>query len=416
LTQVVPLEPDRQVVTTSAQPLWTHNFRLYFAARSLSLIGDAMLPVALSIGVLFIGYGANGVGYSLGAWMAGLAVFTPFAGVLADRFTPRRMMLIAALARLLVQSTMAVAFAVGTPALWQIVVLQLASGLASALFQPGTASLIPQIAGDVQKANATLRIAEALLNLAGPVLAGVLVALAGPAVVFAVDASAFALTAAILLALRLAGRAAATSGSFRRDLVDGWQEFTSRRWLWTVIAIWTLYGLAVFGPALPLGASLIITDHGPTSYGVVMTAFGAGAAVGGVVGLRWKPRRPLAGGAIAMLGFAFFPLMPALGVPAFLVAAGYVIAGASLTFWGVMWSTTVQTHVPAAVLNRVYAYDVAGSLVVLALGRMLAGPIAHFAGERQFMLASTAISIGCCCLLLAVPAIRNLRGVTEPAG
>ncbi|HET6298414.1 MAG TPA: hypothetical protein VFG33_33875 [Kribbella sp.] len=43
--------------------LWSANFRLYFGARTTSLLGDAMLPVALSVGVLQAGYGAAGVGY-----------------------------------------------------------------------------------------------------------------------------------------------------------------------------------------------------------------------------------------------------------------------------------------------------------------------------------------------------------------
>lgn len=71
-------------------PLWTRNFTLYFTARIASMLGDAMLPVALSVAMLTLGYGVSAVGFALGAWMAAFAVFVVFGGVLADRFHPGR--------------------------------------------------------------------------------------------------------------------------------------------------------------------------------------------------------------------------------------------------------------------------------------------------------------------------------------
>jgi MFS family permease len=405
MTDLAPAQAPPQ----PALRLWTRNFRLYYAARIFSLIGDSMLPVALSVAAIKLGFGTSGIGFALGAWMIGLAVCTPFGGVLADRFSPKRMMLIAAVARLLIQLVMAGVLASGEPQLWHIVALQLASGVASGLFQPGTASLIPQVTGDVQRANASLRIAESMLNLGGPAIAGVLVAVAGPAVVFTIDAAAFGISALCLAVVRLTPVAVESAGSFWRDLADGWQEFTSRTWLWSVIAIWTVYGLFVFGPSLPLGAAVIIEEHGSTAYGMIMAAFGGGTAVGGLIALRWRPQRPLFAGALVMFGFVAFPLAPILDLPAYLVGAGYLLAGASLAMWGVMWATTVQTKVPANVLNRVYAYDVAGSLVVLSLGRVLAGPAAVLVGTAPLLSASGVFAVACCCVLLSVPAIRTLR-------
>jgi MFS family permease len=69
------------------------------------------------------------------------------------------------------------------------------------------------------------------------------------------------------------------------------------------------------------------------------------------------------------------------------------------------------------VLNRVYAYDVTGSLVTMALGRSIAGPFAGLIGARPLMFLATALGLLCSALLLAVPATRNLRAVrpSEPA-
>jgi MFS family permease len=397
------------VIIEAPPGLWSREFRLYFGARTVSLLGDAMLPVALVVGMLDRGYGASGAGYALAAWMGPMALCILFGGALADRFTPRRMMIGADIARLVVQSLMAVAFATGRQTLVLVLCLQAVSGIAGALFQPGVASLVPQVARDVQRANATLRISEALVSLLAPALAGVLLAFAGPAAVFGLDAATFALSGLCLFAVRLAPLPRAGDTPMWRSLVEGWQEFRSRTWLWAVIVIWAGYGLTVFGPTLPLGGTVITQDHGETAFGLVMSAFGAGTAVGGVLGLRLRPARPLAAGAVAMFAFALSPLVAALALPVYLIGAGFAMAGLGFAFWSVMWATTVQTQIPAPLLNRVYAYDVAGSLMILPIGRALAGPAAQLAGARTVLFAAACLGIAGCVALLAVPAIRNLR-------
>ena len=141
----------------------------------------------------------------------------------------------------------------------------------------------------------------------------------------------------------------------------------------------------------------------------MLSAFGAGTALGGALGLRLRPGRPLAAGTVAMFAFALYPLTAALTLPVYLEAAGFVAAGTGFAFWSVMWATTVQTHIPARLLNRVYAYDVAGSLLILPVGRALAGPVAQVAGTQRVLLASAGLAVTGCAALLSVPAIRNLR-------
>jgi len=189
--------------------VWSRDFRLYFGARTTSMLGDAMLPVALSVGLLSAGHGITGVGYALGAWMAALTLFMLAGGVLADRFTPRRMMVLADVVRLVVQGVMALTFLLGVPDLLTVVVLQFVSGAATALFQPGVASMIPKIATDVQRANGVLRISEALAGVLGPALAGVMVPVFGAGTVFFVYAATYGVSALCLVALRLE-RASAT--------------------------------------------------------------------------------------------------------------------------------------------------------------------------------------------------------------
>lgn len=392
-------------------PLWTTNFRLYFGARTSSLLGDAMLPVALSVGLLDAGYGTAGVGYALGAWMGALALCMLFGGVLADRFTPRRMMVLADLARLAFQSAMALMFLTGHTSLWAIVLLQALSGAATALFQPGVASMVPQVSTDVQRANGVLRIAESSAGVLGPALAGVLVGLSGAGVVFAIYAATYAVSAGCLFGLRLATAEPAGGDSFLRQLATGWHEFRARTWLWGVITTFLLYGCFVAGLSLPVGADLVVAELGSTGMGIGMAALGAGGVIGGLVAIKVRPSRPLAVGSIGWALFALFPVVTAVRPGIVLLCLVWGLAGAGLALWSVIWATTVQTQIPADLLNRVYAYDVAGSLVSMALGRSLAGPVSALTGQRPLMVFATLLGLLCSGLLLAVPAIRRLRAV-----
>lgn len=166
--------------------------------------------------------------------MGPLALFVLFGGVLADRFTPRRMMIIADALRLVGASVLAISFATGNPPLWAVYALSSVAGVGAALFQPGVASTVPRVALDVQRGNAVLRVSEALMTMAGPAFAGLLVGLASAGAVYAANASTFAVSGVCLFLLRLAPMPSdeAPRGTFVAELVDGWREFRARSWLW----------------------------------------------------------------------------------------------------------------------------------------------------------------------------------------
>ncbi|GAA3149476.1 hypothetical protein GCM10017687_78640 [Streptomyces echinatus] len=248
----------RRAAAGGAPAVWSRDFALFFVARAVARLGDTMLPVALAAGLLEHGYGAGAVGLAMASTVAAFAGLVVFGGVVADRFSTRRLMIGADLVRVGTQSLAAGLFFTGHVVLWQICAIGVVNGVAGAVFQPGVASTVPRLAADVQGANGAIRVAESAAQLAGPAVAGVLVGVASPGGLFAVHAATYALSALCLLLLRLpplpAG-ARATTGSapraFPDDLVDGWREFRSRTWLWGVIAVWCLYMIAVWGPTVP---------------------------------------------------------------------------------------------------------------------------------------------------------------------
>ncbi|MEV3872052.1 MFS transporter [Streptomyces sp. NPDC049906] len=401
--------------------LWSWNFNLFFTARAVAKLGDTMLPVALAAGLLQHGYGAGAVGLAMAASVACFAGLVIFGGVFADRFSPRLLMIGSDVLRLGTQALTAGLFFSGHVVLWQICVIGAVNGAAAAIFQPGVASTVPRLAADVQAANGAIRVAESTAHLAGPALAGLLVAVSSPGGVFAAHAATYGVSALCLVLMRLPAPAPDDRGhphGFRADLVEGWREFRARTWLWGVIAVWCAYSVAVAGPAIPLVATEVIQDHDPRAYGLVNSALGAGTVIGGLIALRLRPRRMLRAGSIALFGFAAHPATVGANLPVWAMCLGAAVAGAGGSFWAVMWATSVQTQVPPDVLNRIHAYDVAGSLAMMPVGQALAGPAATAtaAGGDGVLLFGAVMAVAVPATLLLVPAIRGLvRADPRPA-
>lgn len=389
--------------------LWQRNFVLYFVARAVALVGDAMIPVAVTLAVREVGYGNTGVGIVLAAWMTPFGLLVLFGGVFADRFTARRMMVGADVIRIGTQLVVAIALFTHAAPLWLLIAMSAVAGAAAAMFQPGLASMVPQVASDLQRANAALRVAGAVAELLGPALAATLTALFGPGTVYTVNAATFAVSAGCLLALRLPPiPLVAKVVSLRADLRTGWHEFRTRTWMWSVILVWALFGVLLFGPLIPLGSGVVTSQFGAYAYGIALSANGAGTVVGGLLALRFSPTRPLATGALAMTLYGLIPLSIAVhaGIPLLLLA--HFVGGVAWAFWSVMWATSVQTHIPSDVLNRVSAFEVAGSVVSIPIGQVLAGPLAALAGAEHVLAFSAVVGVIGCVALVAVVPVREL--------
>ncbi|WP_411079656.1 MFS transporter [Streptomyces sp. cmx-18-6] len=402
---------------SSGEPaIWSRNFRHYFVARSAGLLSWAMLPVAVAAGLLIDGYGVETAGYSMAFLVAPFAGLVLFGGVLADRFTARRMMIIADLANLVAHVLLALLFIHGIDHLWQLYALLVVAGTANALFQPGASSTVPLVSRDVQGANGVLRTSEAVTGLGGPALAGTLVGFGSTGWVMVISAVAYGTSAVCLFVLRLGVVPAPPAGeSLWRNLAVGWHEFRARSWLWGVIVIWMFYAVFAWGPQLSVAAGVIVPEHGARSFGLINAALGAGTVAGGLLAIRYKPERPLAAGAVAMLAYPLYPLGILLGWPVWLLAAAQVAVGIGLGIWGVMWATSVQTQVPGEMLNRIHAYEVAGSVGMYPIGSALAGPAVGAFGTDRVLLVGVVVSCLAAVALLATRPIRSLRRVPDRA-
>lgn len=387
-----------------------------------SLLGSQMAPIALAFAVLGSGHGVAGVGLVLGASRLPTVGFVLVGGVLADRLPRRTLMLLTDLMRAVSQAMLAVWMFTGHVPLAALMVFAAVDGLGSAFFRPALSGLIPSLAdaASLQRANALLGFGRSLSSLAGPALGGVLVAAFQPATVFAIDAASYLVSALFLLAVprdTVAPRSAASS--MFADLRDGWVEFRSRRWLWSIVAQFSLIHLTAVPAYLVLGPQIAADGlGGARGWGFVLGGFGAGAVAGGLLMVRFTPRRPLLLATAGLLGFVPALLALALSAPLPAVVAAGVLAGTGMGVFGALWDTTLQTNVPRQVLSRVSAYDWFGSLVTLPLGYVLVGFLAQVAGPGVLLVTGALVIVATSAVVLTVPDVRHLtsnRAAAAPA-
>jgi MFS family permease len=391
--------------------LGERNFRLFFTAYGASIIGSAMVPVALTFAVLNQGYPIVDVSYVLAAETVPLAALLLLGGVIADRL-PRSITMVGAdLVRFFSEAALAVLLLTGTAPVWAMVVLAGFLGAGQAFFNPAMTGLMPEIVAPdgLQQANALRALATSSGQILGPALAGVIVAAGGAGWAIAIDAGTYALSAACLIRLTIPPRPETEPTSMLTDLVAGWNEFRSRTWLWSIVLQFAAFNALCFAPFMLLGA-VVARERlgGAAAWGIILALLGAGSIVGAIASSRFHPRRPLV---IATCGAALFALpvsLIAIPAPTALIAAGAFVAGLGLSIFDTLWETSLQQHIPGELLSRVSAYDWFGSVAFVPLGYILAAPLAGALGVRSALVFAAAWAVASCGAVLLAPSVRNL--------
>ena len=392
------------------------QFRLYISARLVSEAGEALVPVALTFAVLDLTGSAADLGLVFAAFMGARVVFIVAGGVWSDRL-PRQLVMIAAdLVRAATQALVAIAFFTDSIALWHLIVASFVLGAGSAFFGPASTGLVKEIVppGELQEANALVGVGGNAINIAGPLVAGVLVSVVDFGVIFAIDALSYLLGLLLLLAMRRPTTVERPErGSFLADVRRGIDEVRSRRWVWVAFITFALSNITiafyfVLGP-------VVVEDElgGARDWGLILTGAGLGGLIGSAIALRWKPARPLipSFALIVIVSFQLLALVPPLPLVALVGMAAAVVA--SIAIANALWDTMVQQHIPEEAISRVSALDWMISLIFMPLGYLLAGPASEAFGRDATLIGIALLGIVVNLGVLAVPDVRNLRRLDD---
>jgi predicted MFS family arabinose efflux permease len=392
------------------------------SARSLSLIGNAMAPVALAFAVLHMPGGSpTTLGLVLTARMAAQVGFVLFGGVLADRL-PRNLVMVGAdIAAGCTQAAVGVLIITETATPGLLVPLAIANGAATALFEPASRSLMPRlVSGEaLQAANALLQLSIRGGTIVGAALAGLLVAVIGPGPTILVDAGTFLASALLLGGIRVVrstSEPAGTGPSMVSQLRDGWRAFVSRRWVPAMVLQLAFVNMCLAGSFYVLGPA--VTDEhlgGAPAWAAILTLQAIGFVSGSVVALKIRPRRPLLLAALMMSAFALPLFFLASHGPLLAVAAAAFAAAICIDIYEVLFDTTVQQHVPGEVLSRVVSYQSVASFVFVPLGLAVVGPVSAAVGVQQTLVGAAVLIVLAGPVVLVLSSVRGVRAAPVTA-
>jgi predicted MFS family arabinose efflux permease len=384
-----------------------------FAARSISAFGTAMTPVALPFAVLEdLGGSAGDVGLVIAAGSGAQILVQIFGGALADRGSRKRQMVGADALAALGQGLLATLLLAGGASLPVMIPLQVLIGVSFALHWPAAVGLVPLVVEreKLQPANALLSIAGSMAIGLGAAAGGLLAARFGAGTALAVDAASFAASALLVAGIRTRPQERHAAASLLSELRTGWREFTSHRWLWTIVLQFTLMMTGWFGAFAVVGPVVAQRSlGGAEAWGAIAAAYGFGLIAGGFVALRVHFPRPMLAATLTCFGHALVPLLLVTPSPVAWIAAGAFVAGVGVEIFGVLWNTALHTHVAPEALSRVSAYDVVGSIALVPFGEVLAGLSVEAFGPPATLLAAAVAIVLPTAAVLLVPEVRHLR-------
>jgi MFS family permease len=332
------------------------DFRLLFAGHVTSLFGDRALFVVLGIWALEL-TGSTGAGGIAFGFLALAGFLAPFAGVIADRF-PRRHVLIG---NDLVTAVIVLAllFVNDSGDVWIIYAVALAYGFSQQVGAAARSGLVAGMLPDelLPQANGLLESARSGIRIAAPVAGAGLYLLSGGGLVAIVDAATFVLSAGALTLVRAPDIARAQRGRVRAaELVAGFRHF------WTTPVLRAILPAVVFG-AGGVGLAEVIPFavvhdglHRRGAFLGVLGAFhGAGAIAGGLGAARFIDRvgevRSLALAlALGAGGMASYALATVAGALLASLLFGCCLAGVIVS-----WTTLIQRGTPTELLGRAAA-------------------------------------------------------------
>jgi MFS family permease len=366
------------------------NYRLYFTGQGISLCGTWLQTLAQTWLVLELTHSGTDIGLLVAAQFLPILLFGPLGGVIADRFSKRRILYMTQTGALLLALTLAILVQTHMVHLWMVFVLASLLGFVNVVDNPTRQSFIMEMVGTDKLTNAvTLNSVEVnLARVIGPTIGGLLISGVGIGYCFFINAASYV---AVLLCLFLMDgsqlTAARRSTQIKGQLREGFAYVKNTPVLRNVLLMMVLIGTFSyeFQVVLPLFASR--TFHGGAgTYALLLASMSIGAVIGGMItaGRRRSAQRTIA---IAALIFGICLLLSAVAPNLILAAISLVAVGLASIAFSALANSTLQLESKPEMRGRVMSLWTVAFLGSTPIG----GPIMGWLSDHSSPRAALAV-------------------------
>lgn len=399
------------------------DYRILWSVQAGSLTGNWMQSLAQSWLVLQMTNSPFQLALINVCQFGPALVFGLPAGVLADRYSKRSVMLVTQAISGILTALLALVVVLGTVQLWQIYATALGVGIASAFSNPARQAFVVDVVGKEDLVNA-VALNSALFNasrVVGPAIAGVLLASVGAALCFVVNAIAY-IPVVIGLAL-LHARGMPEQGSQDDTPLRRLQEGLAyvRRTPEVLRPILTVGTMGIFGMNFSVWMPLLAVElgTGAEGFGWLMSALGIGSLFGSLGVAFFARQLGNWGLLVAPVVFGLFEISLALlaGIrgPLLVVLPLATLTGLAMSVTMSLTNTTIQSLIPDALRGRVSSIYMTVFMGAIPIGAMVAGVTSSMLGIVGSMVLGGIVVLTAALIAAAIGFSSARRRGVAPA-
>lgn len=389
-----------------------------WSGETVSIFGDAFFNLAVMWMVYTQSGSALRTAFVQVVWHLSSILFGPLAGILADRWDRKRIMVVTNLLAAVVVG--AVALVIFVQERLSLAVAFAAVFLLNSLttfLRPARVSIMPQIVGRDLLATAAglFAIVREGATFLGNALAGVVIAVMGAALAVVIDAVSFICVALCIAVAPLPPRTIPPASpeqrpSLLREVVDGWRAISGQPVIRAVVWLGLLLNVASFlGPLYPALVAQRL-HGGAAAYGMLNAMGIAGAMAGGV--LAGMLERRLGAGRVLVMGWSLAGAC-VLGMAAStafpVTAALEAIQVFGLTVGDVSMGALSAALIPENYRGRTAGIAVALNVVAIPVGALIGGWLADILGVAPLFAAGGVWFLGVAALAYSNWHVRTAR-------
>ena len=414
------------MINASANPIFrvlaVRDFRLLWLGGSISMLGSQFSLVALPWLVLQLTGDPLALGIVLALGGIPRAGFILLGGAIADRFSPRTILVLCDWINFVLSALLALLVFTGLMQVWMLYVFSLITGLLAGFVMPAASSVLPVLVpeNDLQAANSISMGTQQLTAFAGPALAGLIIgayskSVEGVAVAFTVDAITFAVCAVMLGLMHGGGRVRAANQasedilrSIRAGVTYLWGQ-TGLRFLFMAMAMINFFFTGPLLVGIPVLADQRLPE-GAAAFGLLMSAYAGGNLAGFVVGgLLPKPSGRFLGALLVGSLFSFGLVLVCFGwiTNTWIDLALILLVGIGNGYLGLVIFTWIQQRTPREMLGRVMSMVMFAGLGLVPLSQILAGAVSSWDLTGLFVLSGSVIVLAALWSVFQ-PALKSL--------
>jgi len=365
--------------------LKTRNYRLYFIGQGISLCGTWMQTIGQAWLVLKITGSGTALGMVAAFQFVPMLVLGPFGGVIADRFSKRKILYFTQTASGGLALMLGILVATDLVKLWMIYIFVFSLGLVNAIDNPTRQTFITEMVGEDQLPNA-VSLNSAQVNLAraiGPAIGGGLIATLGLAPLFVINGISYVGVLVALFKMRAEElRPAPIVERAKGQLREGFRYVKSTPLLLNSLLMMAIIGMLSyeFNVSLPLFARFTFQSDA-AGYAALTTAMGIGSVIGGLyTATRRKVTVRMLINAAWLFGLVI--LLTAIAPTLWLAMLGMVLVGIfSINFLS-LGNVTLQLRSTVQMRGRVMGLWAVAFLGTTPIGGPIIGWIGQHAGPR----------------------------------